>query len=87
MLPATRASNMVAGPAKAYQRTKFKLDEKGAVLKSEAIIMVESMSIKGPRQFIVSRPFLIYLRQKDSPYPYFAMWVDNGEILKKYQNH
>jgi hypothetical protein len=76
----------VGGPAKAYQRTKFKLDQEGAMLKSEAIIMVESLSIKGPRRFIVSGPFLIYLRQKDSPYPYFAMWVDNGEVLQEYRS-
>jgi hypothetical protein len=76
-------SRLVSGPAKAYQRTKFKLDEKGAILKSEAIITAEALRIM-PRQFIVSKPFLIYLKQKDSPYPYFAMWVENGEILKKF---
>ena len=78
-------SPLVEGPAKAYQRIKFKLDEKGAILKSEAIITAEALTQNFPRQFIVSRPFLIYLRQKDSPYPYFAMWVENGEILSKFR--
>lgn len=73
---------LVEGPAKAYQRIKFRLNEKGAVLKSEAIIAVEETIMA--RRFIVSKPFLIYLKQKDSPYPYFAMWVENGEILKKH---
>ena len=75
-------ARLVAGPAKAYQRIKFKLDEKGAILKSEAIIITASAIIM-PRHFIVSKPFLIYLRQKDSPSPYLAMWMENGEILKK----
>jgi hypothetical protein len=35
-----------------------------------------------PRQFIFDKPFLIYLKEKDSPL-YFAAWVANTEILKK----
>jgi len=76
-------SFLVAGPAKAYQRIKFRLNEKGALLKSEAIIVYVEELVT--RNFIVSEPFLIYLMQKDSPYPYFAMWVGNEEILIKTQ--
>lgn len=76
-------SFLVAGPAKAYQRIKFRLNEKGALLKSEAIIVYVEELVT--RSFIVSEPFLIYLMQKDSPYPYFAMWVGNEEILIKTQ--
>jgi len=74
----------VVGGAKAYQRIRFKLDEKGAVLKSEAIIIFLEELVMAPRRFIVSKPFLIYLKQKNSPYPYFAMWMENEEILRKY---
>ena len=74
-------ASLVMGPAKAYQRIKFGLNEKGAVLKSEAIILIEELIMA--RRFIVSKPFLIYLKQKDSPYPYFAIWVENEEILVK----
>lgn len=76
-------SFLVAGPAKAYQRIKFRLNEKGALLKSEAIIVYVEELVT--RSFIVSEPFLIYLMQKNSLYPYFAMWVGNEEILIKTQ--
>jgi len=76
-------ASLVMGPVKAYQRIKFGLNEKGAVLKSEAIILIEELIMA--RRFIVSKPFLIYLKQKDSPYPYFAIWVENEEILVEKQ--
>jgi hypothetical protein len=67
--------------SKATQWIRFKLNEKGAVLKSEARIVM----LKGPisRRFVFDKPFLIYLKQKDAEYPYFAMWVDNTELLMK----
>lgn len=74
---------LVEGPAKAYQRIKFRLNERGAILKSEAIILLEGMETADPRYLVVSEPFLIYLKQKDSPYPYLAMWVGNEELLVK----
>ena len=74
--------------AKAVQDTRFKLDEKGAVLKSRAFFM----AMKGeapapgdakPRMFIFDKPFLIYLKQKTGKYPYFALWVNNPELMLK----
>jgi len=67
--------------SKATQWIRFKLNEKGAVLKSEARIVM----LKGPisRRFVFDKPFLIYLKQKDAEHPYFAMWVDNAELLMK----
>lgn len=74
--------------AKALQDTRFKLDEKGAVLKSKAFIM----AMKGeapapgnskPRMFIFDKPFLIYLKQKIGKYPYFVLWVNNPELMLK----
>ena len=73
---------------KALQDTRFKLDEKGAVLKSRAFIM----AMKGeapapgnskPRMFIFDKPFLIYLKQKNGKYPYFVLWVNNSELMLK----
>ena len=74
--------------AKALQDTRFKLDEKGAVLKSRAFFM----AMKGeapapgnskPRMFIFDKPFLIYLKQKIGKYPYFVLWVNNPELMLK----
>jgi hypothetical protein len=60
----------------ADQLIRFKLDETGAILKSEAHIY---MGIS--QDIIFGKPFLIMLQQKDSPMPYFALWVDNPEVL------
>jgi hypothetical protein len=65
----------------ATQVIKFKLDEKGAVLKSEA--RSPAMAAAIPKQLIFNRPFLIYLKNKNGEWPYFAMWVANPELMKK----
>jgi hypothetical protein len=68
----------------AMQWIRFRLNEKGAMLKSEAkIFMATGIEYPLPRNFIFDRPFLIYLKQKDGKYPYFAMWVDNAELMVK----
>jgi hypothetical protein len=64
---------------KAKQGMKFKLDRCGAMLESEATIMVAAI----PRYFIFNRPFLIYLKKRDCEQPFFVMWVDNAELLNR----
>jgi hypothetical protein len=75
--------------SKAVQWTRFRLNEKGIVLKSEAKLIGMGFraqdSHRKPRQFILDRPFLICLREKDGRYPYFAMWIDNPELLLAWQ--
>jgi hypothetical protein len=74
-------SNLVI--AKAEQLVRFQLNEKGAVLKSEAvIIMPTGIAFKPDRhEMIFDKPFLILMKQADSPQPYFAMWVGNASLL------
>jgi hypothetical protein len=64
---------------RAKQEIKFKLDRCGAMLESEATIMVASI----PRYFRFNRPFLVYIKNRDSEKPFFVMWVDNAELLNK----
>ena len=67
--------------ARAEQLVRFQLNEKGAVLKSEAV-EVMTMGIMVPRHKLVfDKPFLILLKQKGSPRPYFALWVGNPSLL------
>ncbi len=69
------------------QKLRFRLNEKGIILKSEARIViyegVKKIMHRRPRWFVFDKPFLIYLKEKDSKYPYFAMWVGNPELLVK----
>jgi hypothetical protein len=64
--------------SKALQIISFRLDRSGVILESEAIFAAfEAM----PREFILNKPFLIYLKKRDTEQPFFVMWVDNAELL------
>ncbi|WP_224960160.1 hypothetical protein [Geomonas subterranea] len=73
--------------AAATQAIRFKLNEKGAVLKSKAFILGR---MKGeapvgrskPRMYIFDKPYLICLKQKAGKQPYLALWVNNPELMR-----
>lgn len=45
-----------------------------------------SERIQEPRLLYFNRPFLIYARKRQpGAQPFFAMWVDNAELLRLYQ--
>ena len=68
--------------SKALQAIRFRLNEKGALLKSEAAIaMSKGLSMDRPKYLIFDQPFLLCLKEKAGKYPYFIMWVDNAELL------
>ena len=75
----------------AYQRTAFLLDEEGAKAESEALeeTTVEESPAGAieekphPKKLHFNKPFLVILKRKDSPNPYFAMWVENTELMQK----
>ncbi len=70
----------------ALQSIRFRLDERGAILKSEAINAAAKCAVLSkPREFIFDRPFLILLERRDAQMPYFALWVDNPEILTRWE--
>jgi hypothetical protein len=60
----------------ALQQIRFKLDETGALLKSEAMVA------KGDAQALwFDKPFLIMIQRTAAQTPYFALWVANAELL------
>ncbi len=66
----------------ARQNIRFRLDEKGAVLKSEGGWGVKSAAPRrGPRSFVCEGPFAIVMARKGAAVPYFVAWIDNAEIL------
>ncbi|MCL2327781.1 MAG: hypothetical protein FWC39_06510 [Bacteroidetes bacterium] len=75
----------------AWQRTAFLLDESGAEIESEAVVMVDSLSrreeeeeiIQKPKKMIFDKDFLILLKRTDSRNPYFGLWVTNTELMVK----
>ena len=58
------------------------MNEKGVKLVSEAVIIgctaSASMSM---HTMIFDRPFLIMMKRAQADRPYFALWVDNPELL------
>lgn len=77
--------------ADAQELIKFSLDHTGARLRSEAQISI-TLSIAShvstppppPRHLLFNRPFLLYMKQHKGKQPFFAMWVDNAELLDKW---
>jgi len=68
--------------AAALQNIRFRLDEKGAVLKSEAVIVATlSAEMDESRVMIFDKPFLVMMMKKGRTVPYYALWVDNPELL------
>ena len=65
----------------ATQVIRFKLDETGAKLKSEAAIVTLGVVEASTSQLIFDKPFLVIMERQGLPHPYFALWVDNPELL------
>lgn len=58
------------------QRVKLKLDEAGASVRAEAIMMGFGGPPPGGRDFCVSGPFLLMLIRRSATMPYLALWVE-----------
>jgi hypothetical protein len=65
----------------AQQLVRFQLNEKGAVLKSEAVVVLVGAMAMPRHQLVFDKPFLILLKEKESPRPYFALWIGNPTLL------
>lgn len=69
----------------AIQTIKFKMDNKGGTLKSEAVIGLMRMSLAPDesRHFNFNEPFVMFLKEVDKDKPYFAARIDNTDYLVK----
>jgi hypothetical protein len=70
--------------AKAIQNTRFQLNQKGAIVESEAEIYLKKNG--GEERYLVfSQPFLLMLREKGRTYPYLAIWFNDPELFELYE--
>lgn len=67
--------------AEALQAIRFRLDETGADLSSEAAIELFIGAVAQQREFVFDKPFLLCLKERESRVPYLAIWIDNSEFL------
>jgi Serine protease inhibitor len=74
--------------SKAWQQVAFRLDEKGAAVKSEAVVecclgIGDAPERPQPKKMIFDRPFYVLLKRADASQPYFVLWVANTELMVK----
>lgn len=68
----------------AIQTVEFNLDNYGGNVKSEALIeYYQYLDMEEPRSFNFNDKFVLFLKEKDKEKPYFALLVDNTDILVK----
>ena len=70
----------------ARQAIRFGLDEKGAILRSSAMLMVARGGPIRRRRLVFDGPFFLLLVREGRSLPYFAMWVATPELLEKASN-
>jgi hypothetical protein len=63
----------------ARQAIRFRLDEQGAVLKSDSLV-ASCIS----QDLVFDKPFLLMLQQRNAGAPYLALWISNAELLAPY---
>ena len=66
----------------AIQTIDFELNNYGGSVKSEALIeALENAIFEKGREFIYNDDFILYLKEEDKDKPYFALKVDDIDIL------
>lgn len=68
---------------KAIQNVNFYLNESGCNLSSKATIADATMGISAPRYFYFTDTFVLFMKEADAEQPYFALKVDNDNILER----
>lgn len=76
---------------KAYQRTGFILNEKGAIVESEAIMVADGVESvmeaeaipPTPKKLIFDKKFMVFLKREKAKNPYFALQITDAELLTK----
>ena len=68
------------------QAVDFRLDERGAILRSEAEWIAFGVGEDFNHYLIFDRPYLVMIRREGCAMPYFAMWVANAELMAKFDH-
>ena len=66
----------------ALQTIDFELNNYGGSVKSEALIEILKSSDNIDRDFSFDSDFVIFLKEKSKDKPYFALKVDNTDVLE-----
>lgn len=72
--------------AKAIESVEFSLDNKGAKLKNEAMIMMETCALRPDvqqRYFYFDKPFVLFMKEEGHSLPYFMVKIEDTKYLVK----
>ncbi len=71
--------------ARMFEKIKFDLDQKGARVENEAVIIGPTAMPQKPRikRFVLDKPFWVVMKRRDRQYPYFVLGVRNTELTEK----
>jgi hypothetical protein len=73
------------------QDLRFRLDETGALVESQAAGTTKSTTLmplesrRQPRILLFDRPFLVMLRRIEAKTPYLAVWIGNADLLLPFE--
>lgn len=68
------------------EKIKFDMDEKGARVENEAVIVMRETSMPAQQEIkvmILNKPYWVLMKRFDSNNPYFILGVNNTELMKK----
>jgi hypothetical protein len=71
--------------AQMFENIKFDMDEKGARVENEAVIVMTKsvmMEPEKPKNFILNEPYWVVMKRTDSENPYFILGVNNTELME-----
>jgi hypothetical protein len=69
-----------------YENIKFDMDEKGAKVENEAVVMFTFGAILDeikPKNLILDKPYWLIMKRTNSQNPYFLLGVENTELMLK----
>lgn len=79
-----QAKNLMYEIVDVNQQNAFVLNEKGAEVESMAAMDAAASAEEiEPKNLIFNKPFLVFLKRKNSDFPYFAVYIHDTELLKK----
>lgn len=70
--------------AEMYENIAFDMDNKGARVENEAVIVLSKSAPMETRKFILDKPYWVVMRRTGSTKPYFLLGVNNTQIMTKY---
>ncbi len=72
------------GPLDFFEQTiNFRFNRKGVALQADVSTPDSVGMPQKPKYLHFNKPFYLYIKEADAPYPYFNLWISDPEILER----